>query len=290
MINSGVRAVNHFLPRFPGPFLWNSSARYTGRTGWRLDTDAAMIPLLLELRTWGVRIAASRCGGVLQEQATGTIDGGVLLVRPGDDNGGVEGGKGAREDGLVEGGTLRETLFLTEYAPTTQLEVLHTRCEDLLDPVLDLGCGRRGGLVRWLRAHARQVVGLDREAARLPGLVAADWFLVDLGRGQWGSILSHMAFSSYFMHAHLNDPEEARRCAARYMAILEALRPGGSFLYAPGLPFLETLLPSDRYEVARFRVEAPFGLEAERKLEQAFGGPVLYAVKVTRRVGTDSRA
>ncbi len=178
---------------------------------------------------------------------------------------------------------LASTLFLTEYSPRTQLEVLHISACDLPAPVLDLGCGREGRLVRWLRDHGKAAVGIDLGAEAGPGLVAGNWFEADLGVETWGSIVSHMAFSSYFMHSHLRHTGEARRCAARYMAILAALVPGGAFYYAPGLPFMEHVLTPNRFEVSRQPLEALQGRWLDRVLADLFGKTVLYAARVVRR-------
>jgi hypothetical protein len=73
------------------------------------------------------------------------------------------------------------------------------------------------------------------------------------------------------------------RYARLYMSVLGALAPGGSFLYAPGLPFVESLLPGELYEVRTRPVARLAGSDADQALRAAFGESVFYACQVTRR-------
>ena len=180
-------------------------------------------------------------------------------------------------------------LFRTEYSPETQLEVLHVATDELLEPVLDLGCGHNGHLVRWLRARDIAAVGIDHAADSAPGIVAGDWFEFDFGRAAWGSIVSHMAFSSFFLHSHLRDTETARRCGRLYMALLAALKPEGRFYYAPGLPFMEDLLPRSQFEVVRHPIEDITGNWADQDLTRLFGRSVLYAASIRKATQRDSK-
>jgi hypothetical protein len=54
------------------------------------------------------------------------------------------------------------------------------------------------------------------------------------------------------------------------MRILEALTPGGGFHYAPALPFLERLLPPERWSVRRSPIAVP-----------SFSGASFEAARVT---------
>lgn len=171
-----------------------------------------------------------------------------------------------------------------EYTPELQLEVLGTSLEALDPPVLDLGCGASARLVRWLRARGVAALGVDRQAPREPGFVRASWLEVPLPPAAFGSIVSHQAFSLHFLHAHLEDAEAAAAHARVYRRILEALRPGGSFLYAPGLPFVERHLDPERFAVSTRALGLPAVADpdAVRRVEGALGGPP-GASRVTRR-------
>jgi hypothetical protein len=149
-----------------------------------------------------------------------------------------------------------------EYRPSLQLAILGTRADELAGPLLDLGCGASGALVRHLRAHGCEpALGVDRAAPRGAGFLRASWFDVPLEPEAWGTIVSHHAFSLYFLHAHrravalgrsragVAAAARAARYAARYGEVLRALRPGGRLYYAPALPFVEAYLPAAEYRV-----------------------------------------
>lgn len=149
-----------------------------------------------------------------------------------------------------------------EYSPELQLRVLGLRAEELRAPLLDLGCGASGALVRQLRRLGHDPVwGLDRCAPAEPGFVRGSWFSAALPEPGWRTVLAHQSFSLHFLHAHLHSAERAARFAARYLEILRGLAPGGRFLYAPGLPFIESALPAAEFEVT-VRPVGTSGLQA----------------------------
>lgn len=141
-----------------------------------------------------------------------------------------------------------------QYDPEFQLSLWDTKPAELQEPILDLGCGEDGYLVRYLRARGHEAWGLDRLGGQVPFVIQGDWLHVPLGRGQWGTIISHMAFSTHFLHHHVRKSGHPERYARRFMEILAALKPGGRFLYAPGLPFFETLLPRSGFVVKQRKI------------------------------------
>jgi hypothetical protein len=162
-----------------------------------------------------------------------------------------------------------------EYDAALQLSVLGADPKELREPILDLGCGEEGRLVRFLRGLGLKAFGLDRLVQPEPFLARGDWLTAPLGQARWGTIVSHMAFSNHFFHHHLRKGGHPERYARRTMEILASLQPGGSFFYAPGLPFIEDLLPPDRFAVER------------RPLAGLPAGPgrtALYAAEILRLV------
>jgi hypothetical protein len=69
-------------------------------------------------------------------------------------------------------------------------------------PVLDVGCGERAELVRYLRSLEIAAYGVDRFAGAAPYLAVADWLQVPFRPAKWATILSHMSFSNHFIHHH----------------------------------------------------------------------------------------
>ncbi len=117
-------------------------------------------------------------------------------------------------------------------------------------PLLDLGCGTEARLVCFLRAHGVEAQGLDREATSELG-IRGDWLTTPLPKRHYQTICSHLGFSLHFLHHHLRPEPTSLVYAKRYMQILEALQLGGAFHYVPALPFLEELLPAERFRVER---------------------------------------
>jgi hypothetical protein len=142
-----------------------------------------------------------------------------------------------------------------EYAPDRQLNILGLEEGEIAEPVLDLGCGMHGRLVRHLKNNGIEVYGIDRMVGQVSYLREADWMDTVLGDGDWGTIIAHMSFSNHFIHQHIKRHGRYIDYAQKYMEILGALRVGGMFVYAPGLPFVEQHLPAATYTVARKPVE-----------------------------------
>jgi hypothetical protein len=136
-----------------------------------------------------------------------------------------------------------------QYPADLQLQLLGLDVATLAEPVLDLGCGEDGLLVHYLRRLGVEAWGLDRHADADPYLVRGDWFSPLVSSRSWGTIIAHQSFSLHFLHAHLRSEALAVRYARAYMTYLSALRPGGQFVYAPGLPFIEGVLPAARFAV-----------------------------------------
>lgn len=160
-------------------------------------------------------------------------------------------------------------VMCAEYSPALQLRVLGLT--DVRGPVLDVGCGERRGLVEALRGRGLSAEGIDR-------VHGDDWLAFNYGEDRWQTVVSHHGFSLHFLHHHLRPGATAMAYARVYMAILRSLRVDGVFAYAPGLPFLEGMLPADTYRVVR--VALPGEVEAAlRGLGQAGG----HATQVWRR-------
>jgi hypothetical protein len=170
----------------------------------------------------------------------------------------------------------------SEYSPALQLDVLKIHPDEMLDPILDLGCGEKGSLVHYLRDRGKLAFGIDRLVRADHYLTRANWLDYPLGNGYWGTIISHMGFSNHFLHHHLRRNGHPERYAWRYMEVLSSLSPGGSFIYAPGMPFMEDLLPGDDYHVARFSLSALSGSSIDISLQARLGKMVLYSCRVTK--------
>ncbi|WP_439879619.1 class I SAM-dependent methyltransferase [Pontibacter sp. MBLB2868] len=150
---------------------------------------------------------------------------------------------------------LQSEVVCGEYSAQAQLELLQVDLGTLQEPVLDLGCGSQAFLVRQLRSLGVEAFGLDRNATGSEWLYQADWFEFDLTRARWGTIISNLGFSNHFQHHHLRVNGDHRLYALRFMEILESLKPGGAFYYAPDLPFIEQYLSPERFTVRKITIQ-----------------------------------
>lgn len=142
------------------------------------------------------------------------------------------------------GDSPREVTSAT-YSPELQLAVLGLVEGALREPILDVGCGAEGALVRFLRTSGKDARGFDKDAPRETGFVRGDWLGFDYGTRAWGTIVSHLGFSLHFMHQEMKSSDSAFEYARAYMRIVRSLAPGGTFAYVPGLPFIEAMLPPE---------------------------------------------
>jgi len=135
----------------------------------------------------------------------------------------------------------------SEYTPDLQMNILQIDLKTLLEPVLDVGCGRELNLVNYLRDQGIEVYGIDRFDNESPVYYKTDWLEYNFEPGKWGSIISNLGFSNHFIHHNLRADGNYREYAMKYMEILGSLKIGGTFYYAPDLPFIEMHLDKTKY-------------------------------------------
>ena len=105
-----------------------------------------------------------------------------------------------------------------------------------------------------------EAYGIDRALPdRGDYLFPMSWFDIPFKDLTIDLTVSHLAFSSPLLYQHRVEGDELEAYVQRYHQILEALRVGGAFAYAPALPFMEDRLSDDRFRVERWRVAAGFG-------------------------------
>ncbi len=151
--------------------------------------------------------------------------------------------------------TVLEPVMCAEYSAILQKNILHLKEVPLLEPVLDIGCGQEGNLVKYLRENAFECYGIDRFAGQSLFLEKADWLRFDYGIEKWGTIVSNLGFSNHFIHNHLREDGNFIEYAKKYMDILKSLKAGGCFCYAPDLPFIEQYLDENIYSIKKYDIE-----------------------------------
>lgn len=136
-----------------------------------------------------------------------------------------------------------------EYSAEMQLEILKIDIHNLGSPILDIGCGKNGYLVKFFREKGFDAFGIDRFDSYEPFISNVNWLEYEYGTDTWETIISNLGFSNHFHHHHLRTDGNYLDYAKKYMQILQSLRVGGTFYYAPDLPFIEHLLDNEIYKV-----------------------------------------
>jgi hypothetical protein len=145
----------------------------------------------------------------------------------------------------------------SEYSAELQLELLGIDIDVMREPVLDVGCGPSAMLVAFLRSRSIEAYGVDRWTAGASFVRTGDWLAYRYGTNRWGTVIAHLSFSNHFVFHDRAGSPVARDYAKTYMAILRALSRGGSFYYAPALPFVERHLPAEAFGVTYREVPVP---------------------------------
>lgn len=142
----------------------------------------------------------------------------------------------------------------SEYTPQLQIEILQIDTRQMMQPVLDIGCGSKGCLVKYLKNLGIEAYGIDRAKFQSPDLITADWLEYDYGKEKWGTVVSNLGFSNHFNHHHLREDGNYIAYGKIYMNILHSLKIGGCFHYAPDLPFIEKYIDSKQFELNKYGI------------------------------------
>jgi hypothetical protein len=138
-----------------------------------------------------------------------------------------------------------------EYSVELQMEVLRISSQNIKEPVLDIGCGQNGFFVNHLAQKNIHVIGFDRNIADGGCFSKSDWLEYDYEKDRWGLIISNLGFSNHFNHHHLRKDGNYIEYAKTFMRILQSLKKGGSFHYAPDLPFIENYIDNRQFVIKK---------------------------------------
>ncbi len=149
---------------------------------------------------------------------------------------------------------LIDDVVCAEYSAEMQIEILGIENLTLDGPVLDVGCGAKAQLINYLAEAGFEVYGIDRNVETGANLQKTDWMDFSFVPNHWGTIISNLGFSNHFSHHHLRNDGDYLDYARKYMEILQSLKPGGTFYYAPDLPFIENYLDSQKYQITKQKI------------------------------------
>jgi hypothetical protein len=146
-------------------------------------------------------------------------------------------------------------IVCAEYSPQLQIDLLKLDTAAIKQPILDIGCGSAANLVYYLRSLGLDAYGIDRAVLKTETyLKQADWFDNAFVPDRWGTIISNMAFSNHLLYTYRHNSAQLKPYLLKFREILTTLLPGGSFHYAPGVPFIEQRLDPAQYQVEQERV------------------------------------
>jgi len=176
-----------------------------------------------------------------------------------------------QETPLTKSGLL-QSVPCEEYSAPLQLQILNIDLPNLREPILDIGCGSDGHIVRYLRQQGLSAFGMDRLAPSESGFIQKDWFDIEVSQS-WGTIIAHQSISTHFIYNHLHNSKIAKNYARLFLALLTSLEITGELYYAPGLPFFEAELEEiEQYVISK----TPIAIDA-------FGiGEIAYSAKIQR--------
>jgi hypothetical protein len=141
------------------------------------------------------------------------------------------------------------------YDARVQISILGIDVSKLLEPIIDVGCGKNAHMVEYFKEFRFDVIGIDRycdvENESIKCMSWDDYFK----RNYWGTIISHMAFSNHFIYHYLKNDAMDYRYAIKYKEMIDSLKDNGSFYYAPSVPFIEIYLNQREYKVEFMEIE-----------------------------------
>ena len=155
----------------------------------------------------------------------------------------------------LKAGTVLKSVTCSEYSAALQSEILYLNDIQLSEPILDIGCGKTANLVKYLRGKGFEAYGIDRFSDDSLFVEKADWLVFDYGNENWGTIVSNLGFSNHFVHNHLREDGDFVVYAKKYMEILQSLKVGGCFCYAPDVPFIEKHLDGKVFSINKHNIE-----------------------------------
>jgi len=147
-----------------------------------------------------------------------------------------------------------ESVTCAEYSAEVQLNILKINIHKLKGPILDIGCGKNGFLVDYLRNKGFDAYGFDRFNGSKTYISNENWLEYNYGESKWGTIISNLGFSNHFIHHNTRNNGNYIDYAKVFMKILKSLRSGGKFHYAPDLPFVECYLNSSEFSIDKYAI------------------------------------
>ena len=141
-----------------------------------------------------------------------------------------------------------------EYTDDFQFSILRLGEFNLIEPIMDVGCGENCSLVNLLiDLGYKRVFGIDQYVSNEKNILTGNWFDYFFKKNSFGTIISHMALSNHFKRSIIdNDHNKQKIYENKYFEILEALKPDGLFIYTPSLSSIEEKVDREYFSIKRY--------------------------------------
>jgi hypothetical protein len=139
-----------------------------------------------------------------------------------------------------------------EYTNRFQQKMLRLNSDTLMQPVLDIGCGRKASLIKDLHKNGIKAFGLDQYISKEAYILCDNWLEYEFEANTWGTVISHMSFTNHYRRCITYKSKEQSKYETKFLEILESLKKGGSFIYCPSLPEVEKDLDKKKFEAKHY--------------------------------------
>lgn len=141
----------------------------------------------------------------------------------------------------------------SEYSGSFQYTLLRLNRFRLLEPVMDIGCGKEYELLKYLEhAGYKNIFGIDQYISDNNYIECTNWFDYKFEPNKWGTVIAHMSFSNHFRRSLINEDINLEKYKDKYAEILRSLQINGLFIYTPSIKQIENSINKSYYSVAYY--------------------------------------
>lgn len=141
----------------------------------------------------------------------------------------------------------------SEYSGSFQYTLLRLNQFRLLEPVMDIGCGKEYELLKYLEhAGYKDIFGIDQYISDNNFIACTNWFDYKFEPNKWGTVIAHMSFSNHFRRSLINEDISLKKYKDKYAEILRSLQINGLFIYTPSIKQIENSINKSYYSVAYY--------------------------------------
>ncbi|MCD1655931.1 hypothetical protein K7J14_14625 [Treponema zuelzerae] len=128
----------------------------------------------------------------------------------------------------------------SEYSGSFQYNLLRLNQFRLLEPIIDIGCGKDYELIKYLDyAGYTAIFGIDQYISNNNYIECTNWFDYKFEPNKWGTVIAHMSFCNHFRRSLINEDQNLEIYKEKYEEILKSLQINGLFIYTPSIKQIE---------------------------------------------------